>query len=487
MDEPKPIPETSIPPQVSQNPETSPDDQEQFLFYNVMPKVKEKGMVAPTMAVASEKPADPKKPHAPILARYKKLITIIVIVLIAAGIGTWAAFHFFVDSYKSESILAKPGTKAPAQNTASSSPVTTTPEWQQKYFGNQTCNDASLCGDNADPDHDGLTNVEEFTLGTDPNNKDSDGDGLSDGDEVHVFNSDPLQSHTAGNPKYSDSDYIKGGYDIRTGKLQTSIVTQSIIDNMAQFGLHQPTLSTVGTTVLLNLYHFTDPSLTPSSTTPNLQNPSSASSTLDQSPEAMQSRDAQRNDAIKNIELALVKYQADHGTYPDGSFTDMVAAVKIYFKVATNPVDPINKDPFVYGYTSDKNGTDFTLSFFSETIRQIIKKHAADAQADAKLSANTQNDDQRKNDLELIQSALLLFSQANATGNQTYVFPTLAKYRAALIPKYLSSMPKDPTTNAEYAYSVSKTFDSFTLKAVLQAPPSGNTGYVCTQDDCNFY
>ncbi|HVR09681.1 MAG TPA: Ig-like domain-containing protein, partial [Thermoanaerobaculia bacterium] len=35
-----------------------------------------------------------------------------------------------------------------------------------------------------DPDHDGLTNLEEFQYGTDPNNPDTDGDGLSDGDEV---------------------------------------------------------------------------------------------------------------------------------------------------------------------------------------------------------------------------------------------------------------------------------------------------------------
>lgn len=34
---------------------------------------------------------------------------------------------------------------------------------------------------NADMDGDGLTNLEEFSAGSDPNNADSDSDGMSDG------------------------------------------------------------------------------------------------------------------------------------------------------------------------------------------------------------------------------------------------------------------------------------------------------------------
>lgn len=43
-----------------------------------------------------------------------------------------------------------------------------------------------------DLDGDGLTELEEYQLGTDPNNPDSDGDGINDGDEVD-HNSDPNQ------------------------------------------------------------------------------------------------------------------------------------------------------------------------------------------------------------------------------------------------------------------------------------------------------
>ena len=35
-----------------------------------------------------------------------------------------------------------------------------------------------------DEDNDGLTNFEEFQIGTDPNNSDTDNDGVNDGDEI---------------------------------------------------------------------------------------------------------------------------------------------------------------------------------------------------------------------------------------------------------------------------------------------------------------
>ena len=49
-----------------------------------------------------------------------------------------------------------------------------------------------------DSDGDGLTDIRENEWGTDPLNKDSDGDGVSDGDEVNVYATNPLDP---------DSDY----------------------------------------------------------------------------------------------------------------------------------------------------------------------------------------------------------------------------------------------------------------------------------------
>jgi len=62
-----------------------------------------------------------------------------------------------------------------------------------------------------DPDHDGLTNLEEFCLGTDPRKADTDGDGIPDGEEV-LRGTNPLSIDTDGDG-YSDWEEIQTGTD----------------------------------------------------------------------------------------------------------------------------------------------------------------------------------------------------------------------------------------------------------------------------------
>ncbi len=59
--------------------------------------------------------------------------------------------------------------------------------WKIEYFGSITA-PGSGAGD--DPDGDGLTNMQEFLLGTDPTNPDTDGDGLLDGGNLTVTSAD---------------------------------------------------------------------------------------------------------------------------------------------------------------------------------------------------------------------------------------------------------------------------------------------------------
>src|SRR5213593_3318824 len=58
-----------------------------------------------------------------------------------------------------------------------------------------------------DLDQDGLTNQEEEDLLTDLTDPDTDGDGLSDGDEVHKYKSNPLS-------RDSDGDLLSDGYEV---------------------------------------------------------------------------------------------------------------------------------------------------------------------------------------------------------------------------------------------------------------------------------
>ncbi len=70
-----------------------------------------------------------------------------------------------------------------------------------------------------DSDNDGLTDAEEKTLGTDPFNPDTDGDGLFDGEEVKVYKTDPLNPDTDGDG-FKDGAEVKAGYDPKgPGKL----------------------------------------------------------------------------------------------------------------------------------------------------------------------------------------------------------------------------------------------------------------------------
>ena len=69
---------------------------------------------------------------------------------------------------------------------------------------------ATIDDPDLDADNDGLTNAIEAELGTDPNMADTDGDGLSDGDEHLDAGTDPLVSDT-------DTDGLSDGEELDLG------------------------------------------------------------------------------------------------------------------------------------------------------------------------------------------------------------------------------------------------------------------------------
>ena len=87
-----------------------------------------------------------------------------------------------------------------------------------------------------DEDGDGLTNLDEFQRGTNINNPDTDGDGLSDGAEVNIYHTDPRNRdtdadglddgveinvyHTDPNKRDSDNDGMSDGYEVAIGLIR---------------------------------------------------------------------------------------------------------------------------------------------------------------------------------------------------------------------------------------------------------------------------
>ncbi|MEZ4315954.1 MAG: putative metal-binding motif-containing protein [Myxococcota bacterium] len=73
----------------------------------------------------------------------------------------------------------------------------------------QDCNGSDLNTGGNDDDGDGLTNDEEVLIGTDPQDPDTDDDGLTDGEEVIVYGTDPLDPDT-------DNDGLTDGSEVHT-------------------------------------------------------------------------------------------------------------------------------------------------------------------------------------------------------------------------------------------------------------------------------
>ncbi|MBT7701860.1 MAG: DUF2341 domain-containing protein, partial [Verrucomicrobia bacterium] len=78
-------------------------------------------------------------------------------------------------------------------------------EWEMEQFGNLDQ------GDDGDPDSDGLTNLREYQLGTNPTNTDSDGDGIDDLSEAQ-WNGDPVEFGTYATLPWSTEFSASEGY-----------------------------------------------------------------------------------------------------------------------------------------------------------------------------------------------------------------------------------------------------------------------------------
>lgn len=126
--------------------------------------------------------------------------------------------------------------------------------WLMQYFNAEGCEDATLCGDEADSDNDGLINIDEFKEGTSPISSDTDGDGLADGDEINVYKTDPVLKYTdrrvlATQEDYNDGHSLQNNYDPLTPGIKlTETRLSQIASDTVEFGLHEPTTTTLNST-----------------------------------------------------------------------------------------------------------------------------------------------------------------------------------------------------------------------------------------------
>jgi len=90
-------------------------------------------------------------------------------------------------------------------------------------------------------------------------------------------------------------------------------------------------------------------------------------------------------------------------------------------------------------------------------------------------------DARRESDLRSVQTANELYYDAQAP-SVSYSSNVAALVTAG----YLGSEPKDPKTGASYSYTLTDT-DHYTVRATLEKPPTGKTGFECTQSGCNYY
>lgn len=173
-------------------------------------KKKEAGMTSPLSSAGT--PPQNIMPATTTSSPFKivGVLLIIVAVLGGLGLGGW----WMYSRSKSTPLVEAPADVTTAPVTPAPTvvePPVIEPEPVPAVTVTTTSNDTLLFGSQTDTDRDGLDDVREGQLGTNSALADTDGDLLSDGDEVIVWKTDPLNPDTDGDT-FSDGAEIKNGY-----------------------------------------------------------------------------------------------------------------------------------------------------------------------------------------------------------------------------------------------------------------------------------
>lgn len=190
------------------------------------------------VATTRTSPLSEGKMSAPVLG---KILLFLAVVLLLGGLAYGGWWLFYDSKDKSVKPLSAPTNQANQNQTFQNASAPSTADTSTNIPA-QINNDQILFGQAVDSDKDGLDDVREKEIGTDPRNLDTDGDGLSDGDEVIVYKTHPLTADTDDdgegdgdelliwrtnplNPDtdgdgYSDGEEVRNGYNpLGPGKL----------------------------------------------------------------------------------------------------------------------------------------------------------------------------------------------------------------------------------------------------------------------------
>lgn len=162
------------------------------------------------------------------------LVAGVAALAVGLGFGGWWVYGKYlrpsqggVTGPENKLIGASPSPVSPAKEQVTTSPVVNPSEVSVSAPGEAaTANvpakmstDKILFGEQIDSDKDGLDDVREEEIGTGLRNPDTDSDGLSDGDEVLIWKTDPLNPDTDADG-YADGQEVRSGYNpLGSGKL----------------------------------------------------------------------------------------------------------------------------------------------------------------------------------------------------------------------------------------------------------------------------
>lgn len=164
---------------------------------------------APTEIMTEEKEiiTSDYKVSQPVLGKIIK-ITIILIISSLIGYLAWRIFAFF-----------KMPTTEKTVNTEKVVDINKTDNEIDENIKNETLESdvetriiLPMAEGAIDTDRDGLSDEFELSIGTDPFNPDTDGDGLTDGDEVLIWKTDPLNRDTDADG-YLDGEEVMNSYN----------------------------------------------------------------------------------------------------------------------------------------------------------------------------------------------------------------------------------------------------------------------------------